>query len=384
MGSTMASPVKNPADSTEHLLNKTKPSTITTIGNTLPNLNNNSSKEISELELRQFIHDFVKSRPVSADYFDESRIPKKFRQGKYLAELKNKHEQEQKAKLNKNRKELELLANRFRQHEERTLSGLWKLTLFYSNFGFSVDKSLAGMWEKRTNGIRTWIDKYPQYPTSKLVYAGSLLEYAFSHRMTRDWEQYHYYILLTRKYLEEIKVTASKDPHWYVLMLLVAISQDWPLAEFLNLMEEGTSVHPYYYQIYFTGMNYLSPRWHGNKEKIEAFADAAVEKTREKEKTGMYARVYWYASQAEYGHRLFTDSAVVWNKMRQGIFDVIEQYPDQWNLNNFAYFSCLAKDKKTTKILMKRISLPIDSVWEAKEVYQACKDWADKPQVGSL
>ena len=89
---------------------------------------------------------------------------------------------------------------------------------------------------------------------------------------------------------------------------------------------------------------------------------------------GIYARIYWYASQAEFGHSLFTKSKARWSAMRLGINDVISKYPDQWNINNFALFSCLAKDKEMTKKLINMIKeQPIMKVWKDQDFFNYCK-----------
>jgi hypothetical protein len=149
-------------------------------------------------------------------------------------------------------------------------------------------------------------------------------------------------------------------------------------------MEEGTSRYPYYYQTYFHGMNYLLPRWHGGYEKMEAFANASVEKTKERDKTGLYARVYWAITGTIKKHRIVADTGVVWKKMRQAMFDVLEQYPDQWNYNHFAYFSCMAKDRETTKKLTNQVSAPMMNVWETPEVFDACRSWGNGQDSGLL
>lgn len=62
--------------------------------------------------------------------------------------------------------------------------------------------------------------------------------------------------------------------------------------------------------MYFNAVDFLLPKWHGSNEAIEAFARKSVKTTAEQDGQGMYARIYWYASQTNYGMRLFTDSAV--------------------------------------------------------------------------
>jgi hypothetical protein len=50
-----------------------------------------------------------------------------------------------------------------------------------------------------------------------------------------------------------------------------------------------------------------------------------VRKTRAIEGRGMYARIYWYVSQMQFGERLFKDTSVAWLKMKRGIDDVLKR-----------------------------------------------------------
>ncbi len=147
--------------------------------------------------------------------------------------------------------------------------------------------------------------------------------------------------------------------------------------KFKSFVKEGLDRYPYYYQLYFAALDYLAPKWHGNKNEIEKFANNAVERTKGIEGNGMYARIYWYASQTQYSEKLFSESNVVWAKMKDGIIDVIKKYPDSWNIQNFAFFACLAKDKPTTHMLMEKITSPtIMRAWKKQEYYNYCKVFA--------
>lgn len=339
-----------------------------------------------EVEVRKGIHDYVAGRFARIPELDMRMIPPKYLKLEgYLPYVQNKHDREQEVILDKSHEELEALAEGFRKSQARTPSGVWKLRLFYDDAKYWDNSVYVDKWDLHYKGLKRWVTKYPDSPTPHLILANAFLKRAWAYRgggyakdvSPEDWQPFRENISQARKYLEDTKSIASKDPNWYVLMLDVATYQGWPFADFLNLMEEATSAYPYYYTIYFTGLNYLSPRWYGNKDKIEAFINYAVEKTRAKEKTTMYARLYWAASQSYYRHRLFIDSAADWGKMRQGIFDLIENYPDQWNLNHLAYFACLAKDKSTAKTLIEKITKPIERAWEAVEVYESCRSWAN-------
>lgn len=76
---------------------------------------------------------------------------------------------------------------------------------------------------------------------------------------------------------------------------------------------------------------------------------------------------------------LFKNSLVEWQKMKAGFEDIIARYPDLWNLNNYAKFACLAKDKTKTQELITKIgnNLIIEA-WEKRELFDRCQTWAFK------
>ncbi|MFP4610697.1 MAG: cytoplasmic protein, partial [Thiohalophilus sp.] len=167
------------------------------------------------------------------------------------------------------------------------------------------------------------------------------------------------------------------DPHWYEVYAHIKNGLSEDSDGFKKFINEGLEKTPNYYQLYFAAVDYLAPKWHGSKEEIEKFANKAVERTKENEGMALYARIYWYASQTQYDERLFSESDVVWDKMREGIFDVLEDYPDSWNIQNFAFFSCLARDQSTTRILLEKMKRPmIKRAWKKRDYYEYCKNYA--------
>ena len=372
-----------------------------TIGEAAPEKTTDLSRAASEMEVRRHIQTFVlqrtKIRMQSQNEMDvePDKIPKKFRfTNVYQQKMKEIQDMQQAQidELKSYHKELDLLADKYRKYEERTSSGVWKLSEFYSAFGPGIDARDTRQWDAYIANLEDWIQENPASPTPRIALAWTLVKRAWAHRTTlpakhvkpEAWKAYEYYVSQAKNYLQQNKALTSQDPHWYKVMATIAMAEGWSLEKYLELIAEGTTRYPYYYEVYFAGANYLLPRWHGSFEKLDAFANAAVEKTREKDKNGLYARIYWSVSGTIKKHRLFAESAVNWEKMRQGIFDVLEQYPDQWNINNFAYFSCLAKDRETTKKLAGMVTAPMRNVWEADEVYDACKNWAEGKDSGLL
>lgn len=288
--------------------------------------------------------------------------------------------------LNENFAELERLANDYRSEGSRTASGLWKLTLFYVGIDSTASDKIndSSYWTSYEVKTQRWVSIYPNSPTPHISHAILLIHHAWAFRGTgraykvrpENWEPFHQYIGKARDYLETNKKVCKADPRWYETMIVVAKAENWDLDKFHVLVEEAVANHPYFYQIYFAAIDYLTPKWHGDKEKIEEFANFAVKQTQTKDGAGMYARAYWYASQAQYGERLFTDSSVIWSKMKNGIDDVLLRYPDQWNINNFAHFACLSGDQKKAYELIGLVELPIPQVWKDPTQFDSCRAWA--------
>lgn len=284
--------------------------------------------------------------------------------------------------------ELDRLAEDFRVAERRTDSGLWKLTMYYTGLYVPhegpVDEAFYRSVEDK---FLRWARRNPRSTVAHIGYASALVEHAWFFRgssWARDvpeeaWKPFYEYLAKARRYLRAHEEDAAADPQWYFVMLVVAKGEGWPLDRFLALVEDGTARHPYFYEIYFRAIDYLLPKWHGDKAMIEGFAQLAVEKTREGEGAGMYARIYWYASQVQYGTKLFTGTEVVWDRMAAGIDDVLARYPDQWNINNFAHFACLARDREKAAALLARIEgAPIEPAWANNlATYKVCRTWAE-------
>ena len=283
--------------------------------------------------------------------------------------------------------ELEALGAKYRTSKSRTSSGIWHLTLFYSgvSFAFDSDRKEQEFWLKADDSAKRWVANHPNSATSHLAYARMLLNHGWSFRgggyantvEPQNWKPFLDRVQQARVYLEKNKDIASSDPYWYELMAIIAYAQGWPDSEFSKLVSEGLQREPAFYQTYFAAIDYYAPKWGGSILAIEQFAREGLERTRSTEGFAMYARIYWYASQTEFGDRLFSESLVDWTAMKKGIDDVLTRYPDGWNINNFAKFACLSKDKAKTAELIGRINdAPLTAVWGDPLFFQQCKVWA--------
>lgn len=286
--------------------------------------------------------------------------------------------------FDENFSKLEATADAYRTSKSRTSSGLWHLTFFYIGISEAFNMG-PKFWGQHERIMEKWLAQYPKSPTAILAYSLMLSRHAWNIRgagfsssvRPENWKPFEEYIERARVYLEKNKTIASKDPKWYEQMIEFAKIQAWSENDFEKLIAEAIDLNPQFYQLYFVAIDYYVPKWHGDSEAVEKFARRMLKKTRSTEGFGMYARIYWYASQTQYGDDLFSESLVDWPTMKKGIDDVLKKYPDNWNINNFAKFACLHGDKAKTAMLMAKISEPIlNRVWRHQSNFDNCKVWS--------
>ncbi|MCK5276442.1 MAG: hypothetical protein KAR37_17425 [Alphaproteobacteria bacterium] len=284
--------------------------------------------------------------------------------------------------------ELDRLADDYRINERRTGSGVWKLDKLHKAILSTVscncgDEAEFIAMEKRA---KQWIAQNPESTTAHIVYAKALIKRgwwhrggAFGHEVPEvSWNPFKEYIEKARLYLEERKDWLAEDPRWYVTMLEVATDQGWPKDMFYDMLKEALGRHPDYYAIYYEAIRYLSPKWHGNERLLHDLVRYAVGVTGEEEGTGLYARIYWYAADIEFGRDIIIDKPHVWERMPASMEDVLAHYPDQWNIINFARLACVAGDRDTTVRMIARIDERlVPRPWGSGEPsYKQCRDWA--------
>ncbi len=288
--------------------------------------------------------------------------------------------------LKKDFANLEKISNDLRTNKRRTPSGTWQLSMFYVGIDEAIGSQVNRLGQdvvfKTFEDMATaWIQQYPNSPSAHITLSSIYIKHAWAYRgdgpaasvSPEAWAPFNKYIALAKQHLETSKSVAAVDPAWYTTMISVARNQNWGRDKFDQLLREALEREPLFYANYFSAIEYLMPKWHGSLQDIDNFAQNAVRRTSQAEGKSMYARIYWYASQSEFGDELFASSKVLWPRMKAGFDDMIAQYPDSWNLNNYAKFACLAGDQATTRQLFKRIGNDIVAeAWESENLLQMC------------
>jgi hypothetical protein len=274
----------------------------------------------------------------------------------------------------------------------RTTSGLWVSGLVY----YGIDEIASyrkvkgdASWDRLEGVAKRWMAAYPKSVTAKIAYAEILEGRAWFLRggggYARDvsgeqFDAFHRQIAKAGKYLETTRDIAGVDPNWYLKYLAVLrLQKEGNETKFERTFEKATKAFPDYYPLYFEAVTYYLPKWHGDAHEVERFA-RRVMKSRDK-RTGqmLYARIYWYASESQFKDAIFLTSVAHWSDMREGFKAIVADYPDQWNINNYAKFACLVGDERTTREAFDLMrGDPIESAWPSTAQYRSCEPLAGR------
>jgi hypothetical protein len=284
--------------------------------------------------------------------------------------------------------------------EEKTSSGVWKLSYVYDGVSKLTRVKMTIEKRKKLEELAMeYIEKYPDLSISYLVYTDMLINHAwmfkkdfYSYRI-KNHKEYYIQISKAKRILNYDINNFVRDPHWYELMLIIAREEKWSKGEYSQFLDQAIKQFPDYLHIYFAAVDYLLPNpFHHHTEffqndgdkknhenEIDQLAIRAVEETKSLYKKGMYARIHWYVlSKCSLNKPLFKKSKVNWEQMKVSLRDVIQQYPVQWNINNYARYACLAADPVATHQLINQIKgEPIMLAWQEKSFFERCKTWAE-------
>jgi Domain of unknown function (DUF4034) len=290
---------------------------------------------------------------------------------------------------------LDSMADSYIQTKERTLSGKWRLSIFYGalsellaiswpNDGYLTDESgscackrpipskfdvAEGEWDHVYLKIGQWIHRYPNSPHARIVQAQFFVNRAwffrgsgYSSTVTKEaWPLVSQYIADARKSLIECRSSCSADPHWYEIMFFVASAESWSHEQIGDLVHDLVEHGQSYVPAYQSAARLLLPKWSGSYEDVETFARIATTRNEKIEGNAMYARIYWNLGESP---TLFTQSRADWPTMKRGFEAMLAKYPDPRNLNGEAMFSCAAGDGATYQSVMKQLgNRVIPSIW---------------------
>lgn len=277
--------------------------------------------------------------------------------------------------------ELDRLIDDWTRNAERTADGKWKLIQFTDQ----LDNNFAweNGWRQELERIKRWKAKNPRSVGAALAEAEYWRSYAWHARgegyaNTVDKDAWTLFFERSKKAEEALlasKAYAGDNPLWANIYLNATAGLDWSHQETLDFFREQAAKHKYFYDLYFTMVNYASPKWGGSWELIDEIARNAEAETKEIEGATMYARVYWSAFGANRDHNVFEESRVDWAHMKQGFADMNARYPHSArNMNALAHFACWAGDAEAFRAARWRMGDSVETgIWPSERPLDLCE-----------
>ncbi len=281
--------------------------------------------------------------------------------------------------------DLERAANQFRVGRDRTLSGIWKLKLFYSAIAnFESEDHYLGPGEDSIfhKAIQSWMEKYPNSPTPYIAKAQLLLNKAIAAATTDPAKgggvgsaAHIQQLQRLRQFLETHRSVASIDPYWYTLMVSAVGSLGDATPAILKLVEEAAKNEPDFHETYFVATRIIGGSDTDALQHIEVLARSSLTNSRTGDGPAMYARIYWIAISELFGVEVLQH--LDWSTMKIAIDAIISKYPAQWNIQHFALFACLLQDNTKTRELLDIVAVPPNmAIWRQPEMFDACNKMA--------
>jgi len=285
--------------------------------------------------------------------------------------------------------DLERVADESRKSNAAIGDGQPRLAALYGGLAGCLSSGCSNrlseeQWQERHRLLLEWRKTRPQSVTAEIAMASFFIEHAWAIRgqgyantvKSETWPAFRESIAAARKKLEEAGPAAKNDPGWFAAMLEAGVAQGWPTEQFERVYKEGKLKHPLYLPLYFNASSYFAPRWYGSVSELRAFIDESVAATRSQLGETLYARLNW----SLWTRDMFRNGQADWGRMKAGFDRMVTDYPDPWNINNFAKFACMAGDSRTVLALAKKIGArPIEAAWGGStQYYNQCIAFAQK------
>jgi len=289
----------------------------------------------------------------------------------------------------------ELLAKTsgYLNQQSRTPSGVWKHSLVYDALAGLVNERTTSedYWQARLRQSAALAAQFPEQALYHLLHARMYYAQAMMLNNSKDRgvnkqavPGFKEALQEARNYLRQYEAVVSKDPWYYDLMLNLAREQQWSFEEYSDLLHQATQRYPGYYELYFSAVRYLRTNELRPEQAVEELAMKAMSLTAATDGRALYARVHWlelqecHCSNSQRTELIYQQSNLQWDMMMSAIGDLLLAYPDQWNINNMAYFSCFSGHASDAKILLDQIKGPPNAaVWKNHGFFESCRKWAD-------
>lgn len=287
----------------------------------------------------------------------------------------------------KDYKALDALIESLRTQKVRTSSGLWAQSFYYAGIEKYLGEARSDEdFDNIDRKFADWLKSNGESDAARLAMSMSMTKRAWLYRGNNysnatpedAIEKFHKQISRTQKFLLINEGVSKRDPEWFTQFFSVLRSERKVDEEnYLAYVDKAVSLYPDYYPIYFSASVYYLPKWHGDAASFDKFARYATRHLAPENSIAVYARIYWANACTQCGERDVANWREHWEDIRAGFDQIIKDYPDQWNINNYARIACSAYDQEKTLEIMKRIEgEPIHAAWDRQFSHSYCANWS--------
>jgi len=277
------------------------------------------------------------------------------------------------------------MARHFRETRVRTPSGTWKLPYFYYGLehGLPIKARDDSCRDELIAFDRAWLKASPKDPAPIIALAMALQGYGEclrgdgfagtvtpEHRAAFQRNAQTAYGILGKN-----KALASTDPQFYAVSADLAIDLGFDRERMKALLEEAAGRYPTYYGTYLQAARYYLPQWYGQRFDIDRLARFAAAHTDPAEGGSAYARVLWSTDDCH----CFNIAEVNWEMMKRSMADIMRAYPNSWNAQAFARFSCRLADAQEARKYYAQVMRDTNYGWKNEQEHTACRRLAGLP-----
>jgi hypothetical protein len=284
--------------------------------------------------------------------------------------------------------EFDRVATQLRDTSARTPAGTWKLSLFYSGVvRAGSDDADDAAWARLEAGAAQYLREHPDSPTAVVLDAKVLIEHAAAYRGSgyasqvpkSRWAPFHAHVDACVDVLESHREAGSADPEWYAIYVWAKNLRDVSKQQIFAFAGEALQRYPRYYPIHYRTAKALLPKWGGSKALMQQYLALALERTRADEGTQIYGRVLFnLARDSNRPREELAEIDAKWVLFKASYDEILQAYPDAYNLGTLRAMACLAGKKEDYKAITQRVTGTAPSVawFDTPQQQRDCDDWA--------
>ena len=281
---------------------------------------------------------------------------------------------------------LERIAKLLRDEKRRYPSGEWQLRGFYDGLQGGQGSFEVSAREKYQKRLNEWQAAFPDSITCQVALADALIWWAWDARGSgwastvsdKGWARFRRDLEKAWKVMQEAAMLQEQDPELYVNFITAAMGLSKGNSATDEIFERGQKVEPTYFGLYRSRVTDLLPRWGGSARKVEAFAAASADATRDIAGETLYAliasNVLGYVKKEEYQ----VEYDFSWERIEQGYRDLLERFPDDDSQREFfCYIACMHHERAVAAELFRALEgQEPEQAFKYKRRFAAYRAWA--------